>query len=288
MRHCLLAALLLAVAALSAASPAQAAEGKPGFGAPPTEKPGRHDATVQQAERLAQMAGSKVKDFAGQVDTHLENLTSNRLVGWVLVGLGALLGALCMFFGWTLVKSLLIPFAPVLGLSTGAAIAFCIVEAFYAGESRPVWFRLTVLVIGAGLGVAGYLFSALRAKPIAAFLVVMSPFLILSSVLFSYKVFAYHEIVALLLFCTGFLVGFAAMIEVRPVSIVSTALLGACVLLTVLGLTSHLMGERMVVLGDIFNWLIENPGMLAITVGVLVFVGAGFQFTTGPRGSLEG
>jgi hypothetical protein len=287
MRHGLILAVLLAIAAVALLPPVQAAPGKAIFGSPAEPKPESKEKAGEGAEKLAQFAGTKVKDFATQADEEMETLSRNRAFGWLLVGIGSLLGALCMFFGWTLVKSLLIPFAPVLGLSTGGVIAFCIIQGFYAGQGRPVWFRLTVLATGAGLGVAGYLFSALRAKPVAAFLVVMSPFLIISSVLFSYQVFAHDEILALVLFCVGFLMGFAAMIEVRPVSIVSTALLGACVLLGVLGVVSHLMGDQLAFLRDFFTWLTGNPAMLGVAVAVLAVMGSGFQFSTGPRGTLE-
>ncbi|NLW50122.1 MAG: hypothetical protein GXY85_04665 [Candidatus Brocadiaceae bacterium] len=284
MKHPLVAAAVVALAAFAFVRPALAAGADPGpAGAQPTEQ-----APPSKAEVLAQKAETKVRSFATQVDDRLEAFTERRTTAWLMVAIGAFLGLLCMFFGWTLVKSLLIPFAPVLGLATGVVIAFCLIETLYAGETRPAWFRLTLLAVGAGLGVAAYLFSALRARPIAAFLVVMSPFLMLSAIFFTHKVFAQHQTLALVLFAVGFLMGFAAMVEVRPLAIISTALLGSCALLAVLGLLSHLLSDEVAFLHTFFGWLTENPDMLGLALLVMLLAAAGFQFATGPRGTLEG
>ncbi|MHC4789577.1 MAG: hypothetical protein ACYS8K_10305, partial [Planctomycetota bacterium] len=155
-----------------------------------------------------------------------------------------------------------------------------IVEALYT--NRPVWFRLLLLAVGAGMGIALYLFSALKAKPVAAFLVILSPFLILAAFFFSYSALA-----GLALFCAGFLAGFAAMIEIRPLAIVATCMLGSTSVLGTLGLLSHLLQQKAAFLRDFTSFLVENPLMLAIGWAALVIVGASFQFTTGPRGTLE-
>jgi hypothetical protein len=77
------------------------------------------------------------------------------------------------------------------------------------------------------------------------------------------------------------------MIEVRPLSIVATSLVGAGALVATWGLLAHLLGGDAPFVQDIFKWLIDNPLMLAIAWGALAFVGTCFQFATGPRGALQ-
>jgi hypothetical protein len=256
----------------SADSPQRAAE---------PEKP--DELLKKGATDLRVAAEEQVQSFAEYANNLFESVTGRALLGWGSFAVAVLIGLVAMLFGWTLVQSLLVPFAPVWGLATGGVTAFCIVQAFYTG--RPTWFRLVVLAVGVTTGLSLYLFSALRAKPVAAFLVIMSPFLILAAFLFPQQ-----GVLGLVIFCAGVLAGFAAMIEVRPLAIISTSMLGAGAFMAAYGLLAHLVGEQdtFAFLRDSFNWLIGRPGMLAIVWGVLTFIGANFQFGTGPRGTLEG
>jgi len=264
-------------AAIEAAAPPAQKE----KAAPAEEKPaGAHEGTRKEAEKFAQLAGEKVKTFAEHADGYLDKATSSPGYGWTALAVATLVGTLSLFFGWTFLQWLLVPAAPVLGLATGGFTAFCIIQALYT--NRPVWFRLTLLAVGIGLGVGLYLFSALKAKPVAAFLVILSPFLMLAAFLFSYS-----SAIGLIIFCIGFVAGFAAMIEVRPLSIVATSFMGAGALIATWGLLSHLLGGQPPFVRDVFKWLIDNPLMLAIAWGALAFVGVCFQFATGPRGSLQ-
>ncbi len=233
-----------------------------------------------RAEVLAGQAGRRVQSFASYVDGHLGRTARAGALGWPAFTVLLLVGALAMFFGWAFVRSLLVPCAPVLGLATGGFMAFSLVEALYA--DRPGWFRWTLLGGGAVLGAGAYLLSALKAKPVAAFLVVLCPFLILSAFLFPYS-----GGMGLLLFCVGFLAGFAAMVDVRPVAIIATCILGGTFVLAAWGLLSHLLGE-IAFLRAFFEWLLANPLMLAVALAALIFIGSSFQFATAPRGGLEG
>lgn len=293
MAHKFLIAAALSVGLLAVSlSPARAAD----KGAePPAEqpkaapaeekKPGTHEVTRKEAEKIAQLAGEKVKTFAEYADGCLQKATSVPLYGWSALAIAALAGTMSLFFGWTFLQWLLVPCAPVLGLATGGFTAFCIIQALYA--NRPVWFRLTLLAVGIGLGVGLYLFSALRAKPVAVFLVILSPFLMLAAFLFSRSELSYSTAIGLIIFCIGFVAGFAAMIEVRPLSIVATSVVGAGALVATWGLLSHLLGGEPPFVRDVFKWLIGNPLMLSIAWGALAFVGTCFQFATGPRGGLQ-
>ena len=284
-----LTASLLAVSAVSLRAqaegpapptrPAAPQEGTPAQ-PPQEEKLAPHERTRREAAKLVEQAGEKVKDFAQYADGYLKKATSSPLIGWVVLAVGSLIGALSLFFGWTFVQWLLVPSAPLLGLATGGFTAFCVIQALYT--NRPTWFRLTLLAVGVAIGIAVYLFTALKAKPVAAFLVIMSPFMMLAAFLFPYS-----AVMGLVIFCIGFLAGFAAMIEVRPLSIIATSVLGGCALVATWGLLSHLLHGQPPFVRDVFEWLMANPDMLAIAWGALVFIGVCFQFATGPRGGLE-
>ncbi len=246
----------------------------------PQEEPGDPGERVRaKAEELADETAVKVQEFAGYADSYFEQATARPFMGWVFIVIAGGIGVLSLCFGWTLVRSLLVPCAPVLGLATGGVTAFCVIEALFTNQES--WFKLTLLGLGATMGVALYLFSALRAKPIAAFLVILSPFLILAAFLFPFS-----EALGLLTFVVGFAAGFAAMVNVRPLSIIATSMLGATAFWTVWGLLSHLMAQGQFIRNS-FIWLAENPLMLALGWGAIVFVGCSFQFATSPRGTLQ-
>jgi len=230
--------------------------------------------------RMTEGAGEKLTDFAAYADALFQRAASNRLLGWLMLALAAMGGLVSIFYGWSLIQRLLIPFAPFWGLMTGGGIAFCLISAFYT--ERETWFKLLLLVVGVGAGLALYLFSALRAKPVAAFLVILSPFLILAAFLFPV-----HDTLGLVIFCAGFVAGFAAMIEVRPLAIISTSLFGAGCMVGALGILSHLIGNSAQWLREFFQWLTVHPLALVVSLAVLTFLGSNFQFMTGPRGSLE-
>ena len=270
MNHKLLAAVIVGLGLFVLLLPAVGAQGGGAGPVPQQEELTPREAARRDAERLAQEATQKVRSFTAYADGYFEKASKSPLLGWGAAAGGALVGALALFFGWTLV-----------GLATGAFLAFCIIEALYT--QRPVWFKLTLLSVGGAMGIGLYLFSALRAKPVAAFLVIISPFLILAGFLFPF-----NATLGLVFFCAGFVAGFLAMVEVRPLSIVATSMFGSCALLGVWGLLSHLMGEDVAFVEDSFQWLTDNPTMLLIGWAALALIGTIIQFATGPRGSLEG
>jgi hypothetical protein len=240
-----------------------------------------HKKTKEQVAKLTQQAEEKARGFAAFANERLEKATDSKVVGWGGVVAAAVIGALSLFFGWLLVQALLVPSAPVLGLITGAVLAFSIVESFYT-QAAPL-FRVILVVLGCMLGVTAYLFSALRARPVATFLVIMSPFLIIAAFLFSYS-----QMLGLLLFAGGFVAGFLAMVNVRPLSIFATSVLGSSALVLGFGLVAHVMESDDTVVQSAWNWLVESPLMLIIGWTVIAIAGMSFQFATGPRGTLEG
>ncbi len=239
-----------------------------------------HERMRRRARELGEKAEQQVSDLAEYASGMLEDLAEPRAQGWFVFGIGTLIGIVSLMGGWTIIQSLLIPFAPVWGLLTGGVTAFCLIESFYT--NRPTWFRVTLFAVGVTAGLGLYLFAALRARPVAIFLVVLSPFLIFAAFFFDY-----NTVLGVIAFVLGFLAGFAAMLHVRPLAIFSTALLGAGVLMACWGLLGKLLGEKTPFLVDSFAWLCGAPLMLLLALGMLTFIGLNFQFTTGPKGTLS-
>ncbi len=272
--------LVVCLLCVAAAFPLAAQEAEPRWEPqlrPDTEEP--RERLKHGATELGKTAGRKLTEFAGYADSFFEEATNNRLVGWGLFAGALTVGLASMLYGWAVMQVFLIPFAPFWGVITGGGIAFCMIAALYS--EREVWFKLLLLAVGVAMGFGLYLFSALRAKPVAALLVIMSPFLLIAAFLFPV-----HDKLGLAIFAAGFLAGFAAMIEVRPLAIVATSILGACAVLSGVSLLSHLIGDQVEWLSELFNWLVVNPLMLAIVLAVLAFIAANYQFITGPRGPL--
>jgi hypothetical protein len=277
------AAVVLLCAAFALVAPAALAQQSPA--APLTDNEERdytpHKETKEQLAKLAESAEEQVRGFADYVNEQFAAATDAKLFGGGALAVAAAIGVVSLFFGWTLVQSLLVPCAPVVGLATGGVMAFSIVRTFYEESSSGL--RIALLAVGCLVGLAAYLFSAMRAKPIAALLVVMSPFIILASFLFPYNATA-----GLVLFIAGFIGGFMAMLSVRPLCILGTSLLGGVLLVTAMGLLAHLGNDDEGTVRQAWDWFVNNPLNLAVLLCVVSFLGLSFQFSTGPRGTLQG
>lgn len=232
-------------------------------------------------KELPGRAREVAREFAQRSDERFSDLAGNRFRGWIVFAVMALVGAVSLLYGWTILKSFMVPFAPVWGLSLGAITAFCLIRSFYTDYGH--YSQLAILGAGSVFGLSVFLFAALKAKPIAAFLVVLAPFLVAAAFLLDT-----NSKLGIVIFIIGFIAGFAAMIEVRPMSIISTSLLGSLLLVGAYGLLSHLLsGGSAVFLRDSFKWMLGNPLMLIIAILVLAFLGTNYQFATGPRGTIE-
>lgn len=247
----------------------------------PPAKPDTEGRAMGAAEDLREKTEETVKDLGNKVNLELGRVAEKPLKAWCAFGLMVVVGIISLLFGWTIVHSFLVPFAPLWGLALGVATSYSVIQAFYSDWGEYV--KLALLGAGALLGMSLFLFTAIRAKPIAAFLIVMSPFLVASAFLLDYSMQT-----GIALFVIGFVAGFAAMIEIRPLAIGSTSLLGALCFGGAYGLLARLLrGEGTRFLDDSFNWLLANPWMLLIAVGAIMSMGMSFQFASGPRTSPE-
>jgi len=244
---------------------------------PPPDSPMQVERSIKG---LGLAAGRTVQSLAERANEQFAKMAASPVQAWCVLILAVVVGMVSLLYGWAVVKSFLVPFAPVWGLALGAVTSLCLVQAF-ASDKEATW-RLAIFVAGSIFGVSLFMFAALRAKPVAVFLVTLSPFIIAAAFLMDL-----NAKIGIIVCGVGFLAGFAAMIEVRPISIASSAIMGALCFLMAHGLLSHLWGDEESFPARSFTWLTENPLMLLMVVGVLSFLGTNFQLSTGPRGTLE-
>jgi hypothetical protein len=229
--------------------------------------------------------GDSVSTFANWADGEFQSLSETVVVAWVVMLTLTVLGLASMLYGWTAIKSFLVPFAPVWGLALGALTMWAMIRSFYSDTQHTLAWKLALMGGGSLFGVSLFLFAAVKAKPVATFLVIMAPFLAASVFLFDPDTQQGMQL-GIAVFAVGFVAGFAAMIEVRPISILSTSFMGTLCLLSTYGILGHVLSGAKF-LNVSFRWLLSEPLMLLLAMAVVTYLGCNFQSSTGPRGSLE-
>jgi len=233
--------------------------------------PSPGEAIKAETARIAQEAQARISGLAADLDRRLARLASRRLLGWCSLAGLAVAGLLLLFLGWVLFESFFVPLACATGLATGGMVGLYGVPGLDGGtpsSGSPV--------LAAILGVSSlvvFLVTSRKARPIAAFLVVLCPFMMLSVFLFRY-----HPVIAVVTFGIGVVVGFLSMVQTRGVVIVTTSAAGSCLLVLAFGLVAHLLTGRMSGLSRAFAWLLGDMVALLIVVVVVAFVGLHFQY----------
>lgn len=236
----------------------------------PKEEEEAQDIVEEKAAELAREAERKARDFAAYANAQLAKLARFPILRWCVLVVMASVGVLSLLLGWGLFESLMVPFASTLGLVTGGWLGFSAIDVLKPDAAGGL--RWGALGAGALMGLALYLFSARKAKPVAAFLTILSPFLILSAF-----IFPYNTALGIILLCVGLLAAAGAMVRMQATTIITTSVLGACALMGAYGLLSHLLRTRMAFLHKSFTFLVNDPIVLLIVLVVLTFVGAHYQ-----------
>lgn len=248
------------------------------------EEEGPSNASIAVNE-MTQQVEDAIQGFAERVNERILGMASGGLKTWATFVALLGFGLVAMLIGWSLLKSFTVPFAPVWGLILGGATSYFIVAGLAEGSGLDRSVRLGIIGTGAFAGIALLMFTALKAKPIAAMLVIMTPFVVGASFLFSVG-----SVAGLVVLIIGFLAGFGAMIEMRPLAILSTSFAGAISLFLAYGLLAHavsLRSEAVPFLLNSFTWLLNAPLMFLLAIAVVTILGINFQHSTGPRGTLE-
>lgn len=235
-----------------------------------TERRAEERLIERKAEEISREAEERFKDLAGHVDTQLEALARTQMVGWGAFVAMVAAGFASLLLGWSLFEAFLTPFTSVWGLVTGGFLGFSTLQALRPEATEQA--QLGALAVGAVVGLTVCFVAARKAKPVAALIVILSPFAILSCILF--PVDATLGTVAFLI---GLLASAAAMMWMTRMIIIATAVFGACSLIGAYGLLSYLLHAHAGFLKNSFTWLLEDPFFLLIVFAVVTYFGLHFQ-----------
>lgn len=262
-------ALMALASGTSAAGQAEGAPAKNGKGSPEKveKRPEMPEAkeVVEGAEKVArEQINAAVKAWR-QV---LRDLTARKDTGWVLFVSLVLFGCALLVYGWRLLNRAFLFLAAAVGGGVGSYMGLqaCLV---LSSQAETIG-KAGCLLIGAAFGIALYLGTALRAKPLAWMLLVAAPFLI-----FSAYIAPSSFTVALLAAGSGLAMGLAAGLRQRAMVTVSTAMLGALMVVFSGGMLVHLLGSRTA--HEWFDTVVGRPFVLAAVFLLLIFIGTDLQ-----------
>ena len=97
---------------------------------PPENAPSLGERVARGREAI----GDTVASTSERANEWFARVGENPLTGWAFVVIAVGFGLVMMLYGWALVKSFMIPFAPVWGLVLGGFTAFSLIKVFQGGE----------------------------------------------------------------------------------------------------------------------------------------------------------
>jgi hypothetical protein len=198
----------------------------------------------------------------------LVSLTARKITAWVVFAVLVLFGAALLFAGYRLINSTFVFVSTAVGTGVGAYLGLqaCVV----ASPQGDATGKAVCLLLGAVFGIALFLGSAVRARPVAWMLVTAAPFLALSA-----SVFPSSPTLAIVAAVGGLGMGLATALRQRPVTTVSSAMLGAMALLFSAGMFVYLLDNP--ALHGWFDTAVGHPLVLALGLVLLIFVGTDIQ-----------
>ena len=229
--------------------------------------------------RVLEEAKDSLTRAATYTDELLDELSDSAAIGWPAAAVAMLLGGALLAYGWALFRNLFLPVCAVVGLATGSSVAAAVVLSAMQDVSPAL--RQLSLLVGASAGTVIYLVIAAKARPIACIMVIAAPFLILAALLLPLG--STGSVLALAAIVLALAMGFGSVIKLRPLAIVSTAVLGAVCLAVWWGLLSHLCEISFIDRSS--RWAMSHPWALIVVVACLAALGISFQLNLGPGGA---
>lgn len=224
----------------------------------------------EKAEQAAGMAGQK---FSAYLDEFFRRLPRSPALQWPLVAAALISGLAFLFFGWAICRGFFVPVVTISGLVAGGFLGYRVAAALWDPSARQV--VAAAGAVGMMAGAALFLATSIKAKPFAAFLFVLSPFLILSCVLFPFD-----ARIALALFAGGFVLATVSMAKLRPMAIIGTSALGVVALAAGWRLLADL--SRIGFIARSLAWLTARPIVLVVVLAMAALVGVSMQLTIAP------
>lgn len=225
--------------------------------------------TGKEAVReVEEAARERISEAVAAWRRALESLTARKSTGWILCAALVLAGGALLFFGWRLINSTFVFLSSAVGAGTGAYMALqaCVVTNPHGDPTG----KATCVVLGAVFGITLYLGTALRARPVAWMLVVAAPFLALSA-----SVFPSSPPLAVVAAAGGLGMGLATAFRQRSIATVSSAMLGAMILIFSAGMLVYLVDTETV--HGWFDAAVGRPLVLALGMVLLIFIGTDLQ-----------
>ena len=134
---------------------------------------------AEEGRELAQETEEKLSTLTDRVRDAVDWFAASPYLGWVALALGAFFSLVLLFAGLALLRRYFVSFVTVVGAASGAFIGSSLLMSLSPDASAGV--KFVASLVGALLSGGVCVFCALRAKPMASFLVVIFPFLIIST-----------------------------------------------------------------------------------------------------------
>ena len=245
------------------------------------ETPDGAQAVREAAREMAVRTEKKLAGFSEYVRDMLARFSQERSVARVVFAAGSVVGLLLLFAGWLLLRALFVPVSAIIGLGTGAFLAMTLLSGVLSGSPSPDasssgnYLLLGAMLLAAVAVGVFYGLLAAKVKPIAAFFVVVSPFVAISTFLFPLSVIG-----GIIVAAVGLIFAAASMARLRQVAIFSTSLMGVIALMVCWGLLSNLVAGGFVETS--FLWVTERPLMACLIMVAAILAGVNSQWATGP------
>jgi len=232
--------------------------------------PGQLQQVEKKAEQAAGMAGER---FSAYLDEFFHRLPRSPALQWPLVAAAFIGGLAFLFAGWDICRRFFVPVVTISGLAAGGFLGYRVAAVLAEPSSNHI--VAAAAVVGMIAGAALFLITSIKAKPFATLLFVLTPFLILSCVLFPLE-----PKIALALFVGGFVLAAVSMVKLRPMAIIGSSALGAMALAVGWRLLAELLRTGFVARS--LQWLTARPIVLVVALAMTALVGTSMQLTIAP------
>ena len=234
-------------------------------------------AGIEATRKLAEKAERKISGYGAYWQDALASLSRNRAFAGVAVGASLAVGIALLLFGWAFLRAAFLPLSAVVGASTGLFMALEVTVGLLPGATEHT--KISVLAVGAVLGLLVFTAVAWKLKSMAWMLVTAAPFLVASVLL--YPLGLAGAIAAIGSALAALAVGLAVALKRRTLTVLSTAVLGTLSLTFCWSLLTYLVGGEG--MRAWFSLAIEHPYALFLSMAVVALLGTDFQFVFGPR-----
>jgi hypothetical protein len=241
--------------------------------------------TARPARRGASQEAAAEGDAGKLVQTEMDELREStqqwamrtKRLAWIIVVGLFLAGCVSAFAGWWLIRTFFVPICLLTGVLSGGAAGWA--AAGRLGASGAAALIATAAVALAMMVLYGV--ASVKAKPIGAYLLGLSPFLLFSAGA-SRAGYTGSGVIVLV---AGLLVSLLVLRRTRLVMVILTAVQGALLWIAAAFMLDALI--RVPGAAEAKNWLATHPLAWLVIVLFLCILGMNIQYTLGPGALTE-